>query len=391
MDQSQVPQPAQPNVQTAAKVPGPMKYKRRHRGIMVSFLLFVLVPFGLAVAYLYVFAADQYASRVGFSVRSEEVSSQTELLGGLKALSTGMSKDADVLYEYISSQKIVELVDEKLDLGALYSKPQNDPVFQFNPEGTIEDLVDYWGRMVKTDYDAGTGLIEIRVNAFAPDDAQAIAQEIFSASSDLVNRLSAIARDDITRYSREELNNSVDLLKSARQAMARFRNETKIVDPSADIAGQMGLLTSLQEQLSEALIEIDLLVITTRVSDPRIRDLERKIEVIRKRIEEERQRFGLSTNNSTENAFSALLAEYEAIAIDQSFAEESYLLARAAYNNALAQSRRQSRYLAAYVEPTLAQRAEYPQRALLVFLTAFFLGITWLIGVLFYYSLRDRK
>ncbi len=67
------------------------------------------------------------------------------------------------------------------------------------------------------------------------------------------------------------------------------------------------------------------------------------------------------------------------------------MLARAAYNTALAQSRRQSRYLAAYVEPTLAQRAEYPKRALLLVVSGFSLLMGWAILALCFYSLRDRK
>ncbi len=396
MDQSHPPQPPKPAQAAPApqtvRSPGPMRYKKRHKGLVVGFLLLVLLPLSAVAAYLYLFATDQYASRVGFSVRSEEMaSSEADFLGGLRALSSGSSKDSDVLYEFIGSQQIVELIDAELDLVSIFSKPETDPFFAYDPNGTIEDLVEYWGRMVKTDYDSGTGLIEIRANAFTAEDAQAISRAIFVASSDLVNRLSAIAREDITRYSLEELNNSLDLLKTARQAMARFRNETKIVDPSADIAGQMGLLTSLQTQLSEALIELDVLRITTRENDPRIRDLERRIDVIQKRIEEERQRFGISSEDTDGDAFSSLLADYEALAIDLNFAEESYLLARAAYNTALAQSRRQSRYLAAYVEPTLAQRAEYPKRTLLLVLTGFSLILGWAILVLCFYSLRDRK
>lgn len=351
----------------------------------------VIVPLCLVAGYLYLVAADQFASRVGFSVRSEEVSSASELLGGLTALSSGASKDADVLFEFIGSQNIIEQVNAKLDLYKIYSRPDFDPVFAFDPRGTIEDLVKYWERMVKIDYDSGTGLIEIRANAFTATEAQLIAAAVYEASSGTINRLSAVARDDITRYAKEELNNSLDLLKSARQTMAQFRNETQIVDPNADVEGQMGLLTSLQTQLSEALIESDLLQDLSSANDPRITEVNRKIAVIERRIEEERKKFGLSTGGSDQSAFSDLLTRYEEISIDLEFAQESYLLARAAYNTALAQSRRQSRYLAAYIEPTLAERAEYPKRATITALSALFLFLTWSIVVLIYYSLKDRK
>jgi hypothetical protein len=58
--------------------------------------------------------------------------------------------------------------------------------------------------------------------------------------------------------------------------------------------------------------------------------------------------------------------------VEQEFAQQAYVAAMAAYDAALAEGRQQSRYLAAHVEPTLAERADYPQRWTLTLLTALF-------------------
>ena len=52
---------------------------------------------------------------------------------------------------------------------------------------------------------------------------------------------------------------------------------------------------------------------------------------------------------------------------------------------------RQSRYLATYVKPTLAQNAEYPKRWILAGLAGLFLLLIWSILALIYYSIRDRS
>jgi capsular polysaccharide transport system permease protein len=57
----------------------------------------------------------------------------------------------------------------------------------------------------------------------------------------------------------------------------------------------------------------------------------------------------------------------------------------------VAEARRQSRYLAAHVSPTLAESPQYPQRLMLAGVAALFLGLTWAIGVLVIYSIRDRR
>lgn len=364
--------------------------KPRHYGVLISFFLVVVIPAVIVFWYMETKAADQYASTVGFTVRKEEAAIPTDFLGGLTGFGSSSSSDTDILYEFIQSQQLVSNIDEKLDLRALYSAPQNDIVFSFDPNAPLEKLVDYWSRMVKIYYDAGTGLIELRVLAFTPKDAQNIAQEIFTQSSEMINELSDIARADTTRYARAELDNAVEKLKVARQAVTEFRNNNMIVDPSADIQGQMGLLNTLQQQLAEAMIDLDLLADVTREDDPRIEQAKRKILVIEGRIAEERQKFGLGEANN-EEAYSVLIGQYEVLTVEREFAERTYFAALATYDSAVSEASHQSRYLAAYVKPTLAESSQYPKRLTLFGLSTMFILMLWSISVLVVYSIRDHR
>ncbi len=371
---------------------GPATLRSRHRMAIVCLVATVLLPTLAAIVYLYAFAVDQYASKVGFSVRKEESSSAVELLGGLSAISGSSSSDTDILYEYLQSQELVRMVDETLDLRALYSAPSGDPVFTFDTDGTIEDLVDYWRRMVSVGYDSGTGLIELQVLAFTPEDAKAIADLTFSLSSDLINELSQIARDDGTRYAREELEVAVERLKGAREALTEFRSRTQIVDPTADIQGQMGLVNTLQQQLADALIESDLLIANgIREGDPRSEQIGRRIEVIQGRILGERRKLGAGGTSPSGEEYATLFSEFERLSVDREFAETAYTAALSTLDVALADAQRKSRYLAAFIKPTLAERAEYPRRALLAALVALFSFMGWAIVMLVWYSVRDRR
>ena len=368
----------------------PAHMRTRHWLMIFSFLLIVVLPVLGAGYYLYTFAADQYASKVGFTVRNEETGSAYDVLGSLTNISGSSSTDTDILYKFIQSQEMVEAVDAKLDLRRIYGKPAGDPVFALAPGASVEDLVDYWARMVRIVYDPGTGLIEVEARSFDALDSRAIAGELFTRSSDMINQLSAIARSDVTRYAKEELDQAVGRLKTARTALTRFRNETQIVDPSADIQGQMGLLSSLQAQLAEALIELDLLTETARRDDPRIEQIRRKTEVIEKRIAGERRKLGVSGGHDS-RVFADLVGQFEILQVDLEFAEKAYLSALSAYDAAVAEARRQSRYLAAYLRPTLAQTPQYPQREILLALTGLVLFAVWTILMLVAYSLRDRR
>jgi len=151
------------------------------------------------------------------------------------------------------------------------------------------------------------------------------------------------------------------------------------------------VLNNLQAQLADTLVELDLLREVARPNDPRIAQAERRIEVIEKRIVEERRKFGEGGQGPGGGDYATLVAEFERLSVDREFAEQSYRGALAAYDAALAEAQRQSRYLAAHIQPTRAERSDFPRRWTLLGLTGFFLLMTWAIGVLIYYSVRDRR
>lgn len=374
----------------------PARMRTRHWGLAFSFVLLVLAPLAAILFYLWTIASDQYISTTGFTVRGQESGGATELLGGLAQFTGGAStaSDSDILYEFIQSQEMVEAVNAQVDLRAHYSaKWPDDRVFALWPGATVEDLVWYWQRILGISYDSGTGLMEVTALAFDAETAQRITQIVVAESQDRINALNTQAREDAMRYARADLDEALEQLKTARQALTNFRTRTKIVDPEADIQSRLGVMSNLQQQLAEALIEYDLLRGTTNANDPRLTKAQQRIDVIRERIVIERQTF---TSDSTETGavgedYPSLIAEYESLTVDREYAEQTYRAAQTALEVARDDAARQSRYLATYIKPTLATESEYPQRPVLSGLAALFLLLFWSILSLIYYSIRDRS
>ncbi|SLN46150.1 Chain length determinant protein [Roseovarius litorisediminis] len=369
---------------------------RRHWGLLASFAVLVLLPLAAIVLYLWMVAVDQYSSNTGFTVRQEESGGASDLLGGLAQFaSTPASADSNILFEYIQSQEIVQKIDSELGLKDYYATNwQRDPLFSLWPDASDEDLLWHWQRVVRVSHDQATGLIDLQVMAFDPGMAQSITQAIVRESQDMINALNTAARDDAMGYAVDDLNAAIDRLKQAREALTQFRTRTQIVDPVADIQGRMGVLNNLQQQLAEALIDNDLLLeTTTNVNDPRLLQARRRIEVIRDRIADERQTFASDGNDVGElgEDYPTLIAEFESLTVDREVAEETYRAALTAMDVARANASRQSRYLATYIKPTLADESEFPRRFVLSGLAALFLGLSWSIMALIYYSIRDRS
>lgn len=371
------------------------KVRKRHFGVILSFFLMVALPVAAVTWYVFERAVDKYASDVGFTVRQEEDGGGVALSGLAQfAGAAGMSGalDSDILYEFIQSQELVRRVNDSLDLWSHYAVHyEQDPLFALKPGGTIEDLHDYWGRVVHVDYDSNTGLIGLEVQAFSPDFAKALAEQILEESQTLVNDLNAQARADMLQAAEEDLSAAVTRLKSAREALVKFRTRTQIVDPEADIQNRMGVQNSLQQQLAQALIDYDLLAQQASQEDQRVVQAQRRIDVIRERLREERQNFASDQSYEGVEGYPTLIAEYESLAVDREFAEETYRAALAQRDAAVANATRQSRYLATYVLPTLPETAEYPRHGQIIFMATLFLTLGWALFVLMYYSIRDRS
>jgi capsular polysaccharide transport system permease protein len=242
--------------------------------------------------------------------------------------------------------------------------------------------------MVNVALDSQGGIIHVRANAFTPEDATAIAGAILAESSALVNRLSDQAREDAIRFTREELAEAEEKLRVQRAKVADFRRENRLVDPGADVAGQMGLLSAMQTELAKAMVERDQLLSFVGEDDQRVIQAERRIDAIEKRIDDERSALGAEGPGTT---LTDVVGGYEELKVDLEFAQAAYTQALAAETAARAEARRQSRYLAPHVTPTTAEESLYPRRALLSGLALLFLTLGWGILMLLYYNVRDGR
>lgn len=385
------PMPARHQSVTHKKIKVPKRW-----GTATSFILCVLLPVIAAGWYLSERAQNQFTSSTAFAIRSEEPASGLDLFSGFAAMASSSSSDVDILSLFLTSQDLVSKVQSKLDIQGIWSaKYDLDPVFALAPDGTIEDLTQYWERMVHVNFDANSGLIELLVKAFNPDDARAITQTILDESTHLMNHLSDDAQTEMIKSAAQEHELAKSRLTEARMAVLSLRAKTGMVDPEVGLSGDSGVLKRLQENLADELVKLDLLrsnqggaaSSTGSSADVRISQNEIKIEVLESRIAQERKKFG--ANNG--EGFSEIIAQFEDLLVEQRFAEEAYIASTAALDVARADARRSSRYLAVFVQPTLAERALYPQRFIIGLLIAVFALLLWSLFVLVAYSIRDRR
>ncbi len=365
----------------------------RHYVLVASLVALVLLPLAATVYYLWWRAAPEYHSETAFSVRSEGAGAAAAgILGALTQIGGGSASDVNVLYDFIRSQDIVQRVDAKLDLRAIWNRADGDPVFTLGADTSTEALLAHWRRMVQVDLESSEGIITVRAFAFTPEDARAITGAVLEESDALVNTLSEKAREDAVGFAQRGLSDVEGRLRGLRQDMAAFRREHRMIDPEGDVAGRAGLLNALQSELAQSLVERDMLLSYTEPSDQRVVQVDRRIDAIGKRIEAERDslRNG-GPDGDPAGTLPDVISAYEALKVDLEFANQAYTHALAGLAAAEAEASRQSRYLVPHVRPTLADTALYPSRALIAGMAGLFLVLGWSVLLLVYYNVRDNR
>lgn len=360
-----------------------------------SFLAVVVIPVILVATYYVFFASNQFRSETLFAVRGTTTSPLTAL--GLSALpgANVQSGDSYIVADYIKSKQIIydSLKELDVDLRKFYSRPSIDFYYKIDEKTPIDEFVSYWNHMSEVEFNSTTGITTFRVKAFSAEDSLLISKAIVGVSERLVNRLSDNARQQLIATARDEVSRIERRLTNARRNVESFRNEQQALDPQLLAQSEQSIIKDLQVSLAELQARRSVLKQSTTDS-PTLRVLERQIGAVEKQIQDQKRRVGSGkadvADDYSDSNLSKLYTDYGALLLEQEFAEKAYTAAQTALEQALTEARKQDRYFAIVVEPTLPDASLFPTSLVNTILVFGGLLIVWLLLYLVVQSVRDH-
>jgi capsular polysaccharide transport system permease protein len=381
---------------TGVRATGERPQQRRRRWLKISALIVIALPTLLAVLYYGLIAADQYAVQVRFAVRGANTPTGSDVLGLFTGLPGASSTTTDtyIVLDYIESREMVDRLESQLGLRAVYSRPEADFLARFDPDQSAEEFVRYWRSMVKASFDGASQIAWVEVRAFTAEDAKRVAEAVLQAGEQLINDLSARLRADAVTAAQQEVQRMEDRLRTNRAMVRAFRERQKEFDPVKNVEARMTILGGLEDQLAKARTKLSSLKQFMSEDAPSIVVLQSEIAALERQLRQERAKLGEGTETGTTTGSDApltgLVAEYQELAVEQEFSEKAYISALASLERARFEADRQQRYLAAFVRPVLPQEALYPKRLLNTLLVAGIAMLSWALGVLIAYAVRDH-
>jgi capsular polysaccharide transport system permease protein len=325
-------------------------------------ILGFMLPAVLVIGYISFGMSTQYMSEARFAVRGGErvIADPIAAITGLSSFT--QAQDSLIVVNYVKSRAIVEELDRTIDLRNMFSRRNIDWVSRFNAKAPIEDLVKYWRRKIKTSIESPSGIITIQVSAFSPEDALKVANAVVSSSEQLINSMSARARQDAMAEAESELARAEKRLGNVRSELHSLRNAQSTLDPHRTAEGINKLIGELR--LERARLEEEAnSAIRSQVNEsaPQMQLLRTRIQVVGDQITDLERQLTSATETSA-TSVSGKITRFDELELERQIAEKQYTLAVTAFERARMNVQHQKVYLMTFVNPLLPQDAAWPKR-----------------------------
>jgi capsular polysaccharide transport system permease protein len=334
-------------------------------GVIVSFVLMVAAPSLAAWVYYVFIASDQYVAEARFTVSGglppqiDGISSMT----GIPAMA--VIQDTQIVTNYLESRAAVERLEKLIDIRRLYSTDDADPLSRFKKNKPIESFVKYWQHMCAVSIGMPSGIIDLKVRAFTPEDAARIAQGVLDISEELVNALNERMNHDAVANAEMELERTSQRLKDARIALEKARNDAGLLDVPKAAESLSKLITEARSDLLQLQGQYTSERRFVGEDAPQMLALKSRIDATSAQIAGlNSQLTSSSAGPTTDTILSASMSVFAELDLEQKTAERLYAGAFAALEVARMAADRQMMYLNTFVKPVVPQQPEYPKRLL---------------------------
>ena len=356
--------------------------------------LFVLLPTLCAFVYFAFVQSRQYVAESRFVIRSATESKGAALtdalsmlskLGGSSAKST--VQDGFIVTDYVRSRAVVADIGGKPYVSSLFARPEIDFMSRLAPDASIEEVWKYWAKHVTTSLDTISGVVTVRVQAYTPQDALSVNEQILKLCEGLINTISDRSRADSVRRAESEVGTSSNRLVDAKRQLLDYRNRNVLIDPVAKgstIGDLIGKLTikriEIENNLSAVAGSLNSDAPSQRLLTSQKATIDRQIEDLKQQL----------TGDRNASRVSAEIGEFEQLKLNEMFTQRMYQIAQSSYEKARQEAAKQQLFLVTVVKPLMPEEALYPKVGIDTFLFFALTLIFWSIGSLLVASIRDH-
>lgn len=325
------------------------------KSFKVVYLLMLFV-----ICYYLVIAVDRYVSSITLSVRS--INNDITPISGLASLvgvNSGAREDVLFLKQYIHSLDMLNILDKEIQLRMLYESQKKDPFFILPSNASQEDFLRFYQNRVKITLDDASGLLQVDVEGFSPQDAQTIAQAILKESERFVNEISHSAAREQMVFAEQELLKAKTRLQTAKNELLAFQNRYGVFDPLKQAEAKANLTTGIESKIAEKETQLTTMRTYLNENAPQIVMLKSEVNALKQQLAKETSKIVASSNSKQLND---LAAKFQDLTIEAQFAQDTYTVALTSIETTRIESSRKIKQLVVIQNANEPQSPEYPKK-----------------------------
>ncbi|QGX97350.1 capsule biosynthesis protein [Roseovarius faecimaris] len=336
--------------------------RRRRRKLMLllsRLAAFVLLPTMIVGFYYYKIATPMYSTHSEFLILTADGSGGgAGGLGGLLPSQFATGQDAIATQSYLESKDAMLRLDSDLGFRQHFSQSFIDPIQRLSPDASNEAAHKLYKKYVTLGYDPTEGVIRMEVATADPEISALFSERLIAYAEERVDELSQEKRQDAVKTAIESLEEAKAERRAAQERLVRLQEGT-ILDPGGEIAAIRQLISSVELQMQEKELALNIQLNNSRPNQSKLDALRSEIAVLRAEYEKQNARLTEATEGNTSLASQA--ADIQIAQADLATADLVLQAALETKRQSEIEANKQVRYLTVSVKPLPSQDSSYPR------------------------------
>lgn len=283
----------------------------------------ILILAVLASAYWLIFASNRYVSEANVIIRkTDTVGSPSFDLGMLvSGVATVDRANQLLLRDYLLSVDMLKKLDQSLDLRTHYSSPDHDLVSRmWFQDASLEWFHRHYLRRVEVEFDDFSGVLRIKVQAYNPEMAQAITQQLVQEGERYMNVLGHEMAQVQVNFLVTQVDQAQDRFQKASQDLLDYQNKAGLLSPQATAESINAIVAALEGQRAQLQTQLASLPKTLDRDHPNILMLKQSLKAVDAQIKEEKLKLA-TPSGGTLNKY---VEEFYRLEMNVQFTQELY-------------------------------------------------------------------
>lgn len=286
----------------------------------VSVILILAV---LTTAYWLVFASNRYVSEANVIIRkTDSVGAPYFDLGMLVSGVASVDRANQLLLrDYLLSVDMLKKLDETLDLRTHYSSSDRDLASRmWFHDASLEWFHRHYLRRVEVEFDDFSGVLRIKVQAYNPEMAQAIAQQLVQEGERYMNVLGHEMAQVQVDFLVTQVDQAQERFQKASQDLLNYQNKAGLLSPQATAESINAIVAALEGQRAQLQTQLASLPKTLDRDHPNILMLKQSLRAVDAQIKEEKLKLA-TPSGGTLNAY---MEEFHRLEMNVQFTQDLY-------------------------------------------------------------------